>query len=56
MIRLYTDENVDRRIVRGLRRRAVDVLTAAERSRPKESTMLRTFVYMGSEPPELARW
>jgi uncharacterized protein DUF5615 len=30
VIALYTDENVDQRIVRALRRRAVDVLTAHE--------------------------
>ncbi len=30
MILVYTDENVDHRIVSGLRRRGVDVLTAQE--------------------------
>ena len=30
MIAFYTDENVDQRIIHGLRRRGVDVLTAQE--------------------------
>jgi hypothetical protein len=30
VIAFYTDENVDQRIIRGLRRRGVDVLTAQE--------------------------
>jgi hypothetical protein len=32
VIALYADENVDRRIIQGLRRRAVDVLTAQDAS------------------------
>jgi len=32
VIALYTDENVDQRIIHGLRRRAVDVLTAQDAS------------------------